>query len=116
MVAASPASREEEARVYFRRRKREAARLTMEALRGPPAVNLRNRPDALALLVEEHLDEVEALRRRGDPGVAAIARGEGAGDRPLGQAAARHVGERAHQDPHHVVEEGVALDLDAEQA
>src|SRR6185312_16158328 len=76
----------------------------------------RRRPGGLALVVEEDLHQVEALAGRGDAGVLAVAGGEGAGDGALGEAAAGDVGEGAHQDADHVVEEGVALDVDADEA
>src|SRR5277367_3927483 len=72
-------------------------------------------PRVRALVVEDHVLEVKTLRGRRDAGITAVARGERAADGALAEATARDVGEGAHEDAHHVMEEGVALDVDAEQ-
>src|SRR5262249_36107684 len=82
----------------------------------PLAPRCSRRPGGFAFVVEEDFHQVEALAGRGDAGVLAVARGEGAGDGALGEAAAGDVGEGADEDAHHVVEEGVAFDVDADEA
>ena len=61
------------------------------------------------------LDQLEALRRRGDAGLRAVLRRKDLGHLADGPPARPDLGQRSDEDPHHVAQERVSADIDLEQ-
>jgi hypothetical protein len=63
-----------------------------------------------------HLDEGQALRRRGGAGAAAVGDGEQVGDRGGVAAAGADLDQGADHDAHHVLQEGLAAHGDRDRS